>query len=139
MALRHGELCLCQLIELLGLAPSTVSKHMSVLVQAGLAEVRKDGRWHFYRLPSGSDQPQVQLALKWCNASLRTAEEVLSDDQRIEVIRTMDLQELCRRYKNRAAQPTPRVGEIDTRPAATSHRAALGVFNNAPHMWQKTG
>ncbi len=27
--LEHGELCVCQIIEVLGLAPSTVSKHLS--------------------------------------------------------------------------------------------------------------
>jgi ArsR family transcriptional regulator, arsenate/arsenite/antimonite-responsive transcriptional repressor len=43
-------LCLSQIIELLGLAPSTVSKHMAILHQAGLAETRKDGRWIYYRL-----------------------------------------------------------------------------------------
>ena len=50
MALSGGELCLCQLIELLGLAPSTVSKHMQLLQQAGLVDYRKQGRWRFYRL-----------------------------------------------------------------------------------------
>ena len=50
LALRDQELCVCQLIELLGLAPSTVSKHMTILKQAGLVEGRKDGRWIYYRL-----------------------------------------------------------------------------------------
>ena len=45
MALGGGELCLCQIIEVLGMSPSTVSKHMSILHQAGLVERRKDGRW----------------------------------------------------------------------------------------------
>ena len=136
MALRHGELCLCQLIELLGLAPSTVSKHMSVLVNAGLAEIRKDGRWHFYRLPSGTERPEIQLALKWCNASLRAEDEVAADDSRIEAIRAMDLQELCRRYKNRpASQHRP---EIET--AASSHdRSTVGLINHAQQVWHKTG
>jgi ArsR family transcriptional regulator len=35
LALRKGELCVCQTTEL-GLAPSTVSKHLSILYQAGL-------------------------------------------------------------------------------------------------------
>ncbi|RME31442.1 MAG: transcriptional regulator, partial [Candidatus Zixiibacteriota bacterium] len=50
LALREGELCVCQLIELLGLAPSTVSKHLSILKQAGVIESRKKGRWVYYRL-----------------------------------------------------------------------------------------
>ena len=50
MALRPRELCVCQIIELLGLAPSTVSKHMAILKQARLVDSRKQGRWMFYRL-----------------------------------------------------------------------------------------
>ena len=45
MALRKRELCVCQIIELLGLAPSTVSKHMSILRHARLVESRKEGIW----------------------------------------------------------------------------------------------
>jgi ArsR family transcriptional regulator, arsenate/arsenite/antimonite-responsive transcriptional repressor len=44
-ALRGGELCVCQLIALLELAPSTVSKHLSILRAARLVESRKEGRW----------------------------------------------------------------------------------------------
>ena len=40
MGLTTGELCVCQIIEMLSLAPSTVSKHMSVLRQARLVESR---------------------------------------------------------------------------------------------------
>ncbi|TFG44900.1 MAG: ArsR family transcriptional regulator, partial [Candidatus Brocadiia bacterium] len=38
MALDGRELCVCQITELLGLAPSTVSKHMAILTQARLVE-----------------------------------------------------------------------------------------------------
>ncbi len=51
MMLSRGELCVCQLIEMLGLAPSTVSKHMSILRQARLVDASKHGRWMYYRLP----------------------------------------------------------------------------------------
>ena len=50
MALGPKELCVCQIVELLGLAPSTVSKHMAILKQARLVDSRKEGRWMFYRL-----------------------------------------------------------------------------------------
>jgi predicted transcriptional regulator len=35
LALREGELCACQITELFGLAPSTMSKHLSILYQPG--------------------------------------------------------------------------------------------------------
>jgi DNA-binding transcriptional ArsR family regulator len=50
-ALKGRELCVCQITELLGLAPSTVSKHMSILHQARLVDSRKEGCWSCYRLP----------------------------------------------------------------------------------------
>ena len=50
LVLDGRELCVCQLIEFLGLAPSTVSKHMTILRQARLIEGRKKGRWMNYRL-----------------------------------------------------------------------------------------
>ena len=43
--LRSGELCLCQITEILELAPSTVSLHIKELKRAGLVRERKDGRW----------------------------------------------------------------------------------------------
>ena len=43
LALRRGELCVCQITELFGLAPSTVSKHLSILHHAGLIQSRKIG------------------------------------------------------------------------------------------------
>jgi ArsR family transcriptional regulator len=56
-ALEGRELCLCQVVQLLGLATSTVSRHMSILQQARLVESRKDGRWTYFRLDeTGSPQ-----------------------------------------------------------------------------------
>ena len=50
LLLKDRELCVCQITEVLSLAPSTVSKHMSILKQAGLVQMRKEGRWAYYRL-----------------------------------------------------------------------------------------
>lgn len=52
--LAGGELCVCQMIAVLEVAPSTVSQHLSVLAHAGLVTERKEGRLVFYRLrPDG--------------------------------------------------------------------------------------
>lgn len=48
--LEHGELCVCHLTERLGLAQSTVSKHLQLLRGAGLVADRKEGLWVYYRL-----------------------------------------------------------------------------------------
>lgn len=68
--LRGGELCVCQIVELLDLAPSTVSKHLSILRQAGLVEVRKDGRWAYCRLPDRRAPSVVRQALALVRSGL---------------------------------------------------------------------
>ncbi|MHC4956674.1 MAG: ArsR/SmtB family transcription factor [Planctomycetota bacterium] len=62
--LTHGELCLCELIQVLGLAPSTVSKHMTELSTAGLVVRRKEGRWQFYRLPAKGASAHVRESVR---------------------------------------------------------------------------
>ncbi|NQT98239.1 MAG: winged helix-turn-helix transcriptional regulator [Candidatus Marinimicrobia bacterium] len=43
-------LCVCEITEILGLAPSTVSKHLSLLRDVELIHDFKDGRWVNYNL-----------------------------------------------------------------------------------------
>ena len=63
LALRRKELCVCQITELFGFASSTMSKHLSVLHQAGLILSRKTERWVYYRLPDRSIPAVVREAL----------------------------------------------------------------------------
>ena len=49
-ALRQGELCVCELTELVGADQSTVSRHLSILRTAGLIEDRKAGAQVYYRM-----------------------------------------------------------------------------------------
>ena len=49
-ALAAREMCVCELTELVGADQSTVSKHLAVLRQAGIVDVRKDGAMTMCRL-----------------------------------------------------------------------------------------
>lgn len=99
MFLRGGELCVCQLIELLGLAPSTVSKHMAVLYQAGLIESRKEGRWVYYRLADEEAAPCAQSAIEWLHSCLQDDPQILKDAENVKAVRCTDRQDLCVHYK----------------------------------------
>jgi len=83
---------------MLGLAPSTVSKHMSVLHQAGLVESRKDGRWVYYRLAGDAAPSCVRRALAWVEACLREDGRIRDDAARSERVRRMARDELCTCY-----------------------------------------
>jgi len=95
LALRNGELCVCQITELLGLAPSTVSKHMSILHQAHLVEMRKNGRWVFYRLAGEDSGPEIQEAIAWLCESLSKDAVVRQDERRLRDVSKQDLTVLC--------------------------------------------
>lgn len=100
-ALQRRELCLCQITELLRLAPSTVSKHMSILRQAGLIKARKDGRWMYYRWSGSEATVEARKALNWVKASLAQDEELADDRQRLEAILKIDREVLCKRQSKK--------------------------------------
>ena len=100
LALRHGELCLCQIIELLELAPSTVSKHMSILAQADLVQWRKQGRWHYYRLPGREAPPPVAATLRWLRQSLAESPTAKRDDKRLKAISRKATKDVSACYRN---------------------------------------
>jgi DNA-binding transcriptional ArsR family regulator len=52
--LENGELCVCKIMEVLGLNQSTASKHLGILKTSGLVESRKEGTWSYYRLAEES-------------------------------------------------------------------------------------
>ena len=54
--LTHGELCVCDLMAVLDLPQSTVSRHLAYLRNAGWVEDRRQGVWMYYKL-TRSDHP----------------------------------------------------------------------------------
>ena len=99
LAVKDGELCLCQIIEVLGLSPSTVSKHMNVLQHAGLVRCRKQGKWRFYPW-AGTEADRVGLrALAWVREETRGDPTIEGDTRRIRAVRRRSLEELSACYR----------------------------------------
>jgi DNA-binding transcriptional ArsR family regulator len=48
--LKDGEQCVCDIAEQIGAERSNVSRHLSVMVNAGILEYRKDGLKVIYKL-----------------------------------------------------------------------------------------
>jgi ArsR family transcriptional regulator, arsenate/arsenite/antimonite-responsive transcriptional repressor len=90
MSLNGHELCVCKLVDFIGLSDSTVSKHMSILRQAGLVESRKKGRWVYYRLANEEVSPLAKKALEFAFEQLRGDRVVSSDVTRINEIMSKD-------------------------------------------------
>ena len=95
--LRHHELCLCQIVEVLGLASSSVSRHMSILQQARLVESRKEGRWAYFRLADDDAPRPVHEILETILASLSREKQAKADQKSLKAVLKIEPEELCRR------------------------------------------
>ena len=102
LILRERELCVCQIVEFCALAPSTVSKHLSILHQAGLVESRKTERWVYYRLPDKEAAPTVSSALDWVIGSLAKDPQALKDARQLKTILKEDPKQLCQSQRGDA-------------------------------------
>jgi ArsR family transcriptional regulator, arsenate/arsenite/antimonite-responsive transcriptional repressor len=103
-AIGSQELCVCQIIELLGLAPSTVSKHMSILKQARLVDSRKHGRWMFYRLANRDASVEARKIAALVSQLLADNPQTRDDARRLNQILKIDPEILCEKHKGPQGQ-----------------------------------
>ena|SRR5678815_5790589 len=94
VSIRDGELCLCQIIQVLGLSPATVSKHMDLLERAGLVRRRRQGKWRYYSLNDGPTPGPTRSALKWVFEQLPKDPQLVEDARKIQKVRRQDLEEV---------------------------------------------
>lgn len=50
---QRGQVCVCDLVEIVGLSQSKLSYHLKILLDANLIEREKIGTWNYYRLKEG--------------------------------------------------------------------------------------
>ena len=98
MALAEGELCLCQLIELLELAPSSVSRHLKMLEAVGLLVSRKEGKWRYYRW-ARQGPSAVRGVLRLLQRELEEDAAVQADRAKLEKVVQVELETLCECYR----------------------------------------
>jgi ArsR family transcriptional regulator len=112
--LRGGELCVCQLIAVVRLAPSTISAHLVELKRAGLVEDRKEGKWVHVRLADGVDAQEV---LESVFLTLADDPQVKADLAVLKMLRRVELAVLTR-----AGMSLERVGITGCCPPAPAKR-----------------
>lgn len=79
-----GELCVCDLMAVLDLPQSTISRHLSYLKNTGLVEGERRGVWMYYRLPEQRD-PRLQALLQALTVLLGGEEKVREDLEKLAV------------------------------------------------------
>lgn len=80
--LGRGELCVCDLMAVLQLPQSTVSRHLAQLKNANWVMEQRRGIWKYYRLADTGPPQQIQLR-QLLLAHLAGLEEVRDDKKRL--------------------------------------------------------
>jgi len=90
--LQQKPLCVCEITAVLGLATSTVSKHLSILKAADIIIDLKDGRWVNYHLNKAGRNLYLTGLLPLLSYWLQNDEQVKSDKEKLK---TADRKILC--------------------------------------------
>ena len=84
-------LCVCEFPDALELSVSTVSKHLSLLRDAGLINDKKIAKWVYYKLNTDSKDLKVRQLLSllpmWLNdeAPIRLLKEKIVDEKNVDL------------------------------------------------------
>jgi ArsR family transcriptional regulator len=117
--LARNGLCVCQVQAVLGLAPSTVSKHLSLLESAGLVTNRRNGKWIEYTLAAEARNPYTRPVLALLDAGLDRDPVIAADRRRLRVVLRVPLDEICS-LSMPPASDARRTGRRTGRPPRTS-------------------
>jgi len=90
--LESRPLCVCEITEVLGLATSTVSKHLSILHDASYIVADKDGKWVNYSLNRDLENDYVRHLLPLLRTWLPADETIRNDRNKVQ---SVDRNKLC--------------------------------------------
>jgi len=96
MSLMNGELCVCRITALLELAPSTVSKHLSILRHTKLLISRKEGKWIYFKLNHPKKENLITRALELLRSNLENDTIIKSDSIKLKKIMKVNRETLCK-------------------------------------------
>lgn len=83
MMLREKTLCVCEMADMLDLANSTVSKHLSILRNANLIMDEKNGRWVNYRLARPEESRDIDFVLAHLAQQLADDQQIALDKSKL--------------------------------------------------------
>lgn len=91
--LQMKTLCVCEITDILGLATSTVSNHLSILKEADIIHDVKDGKWVNYTLNIRTTNVFLNGLLPLLTFWLNNDTQIQAD---LEKLRTINRLEICK-------------------------------------------
>lgn len=100
----HAELTVSELVRILGQSQPRVSRHLKLMVEAGLLSRYQEGNWARYRLADGAAATdQVQRRQAAVGRFAEAVIDLLPEDDRV-IARDLERLEAVRAERDRAAQ-----------------------------------
>jgi len=95
--LEAGEMCVCQIVAILELSQSTISKHLFLLKMAGLVRERQEKKWVHYSLDGSEGFPYARKMLNTLKGWLNDDAMIGRDRKREALAREIGPAEICER------------------------------------------
>ncbi|MCU0333118.1 MAG: metalloregulator ArsR/SmtB family transcription factor [Ignavibacteriaceae bacterium] len=92
--LQTKSLCVCEITDVLRLATSTVSKHLSILKSTGFIIETKDGKWVNYLINPRPSDARISSVLSTLDFWISDDQMIISDKQKVQKV---DRNEVCSR------------------------------------------
>jgi len=92
--LQTKSLCVCEITDVLKLATSTVSKHLSILKSTGFIIETKDGKWVNYLINPRPSDARISSVLSTLDFWISDDQMIISDKQKVKKV---DRNEVCSR------------------------------------------
>jgi len=90
-----GERCVCDLMTVLELPQSTVSRHLATLRNVGWVAGRRQGLWMYYRL-AGEENPLQRQALELLRRELAALPQGKKDQESLAAYLVVKSEAACR-------------------------------------------
>jgi len=119
--LEAGEMCVCQIVAVLELSQSTVSKHLFLLKMGGLVRERQEKKWVHYSLDGSDGVPYARKMLNTLKGWLNDDPVIARDRKREALAREIGPVEICERgmtlpaRRTAACCPAPRKVAVGSR------------------------
>lgn len=94
--LQERELCVCELIQVLNMSQPRISRHLSVLKNAGIVDDRREGKWVYYSLRAGAENNDVKPILKTMSLLANDNSVVKKDKKNLKkAVRLSEIEGCC--------------------------------------------
>lgn len=84
--LQTKPLCVCEITDVLGLAASTVSKHLSILRETGFILEEKDGKWVNYLINPRPSDTRISSILSTLDFWISDEKIIIADKIKVQKV-----------------------------------------------------